>query len=232
MGIMDAEATQAAATYLEQFATPERLDRIHRVLDQRTRALTVVIEDLYQPHNASAVVRSCECMGVQDLHIIEKGYRFRPNTDIALGAQNWIHIHRYDGHLDHPTQDCFRRLRQRGYSIAAMTLDPAAIELNQLDLSTPWALAFGTEMTGLSPEAHESADQQVGLPMAGFTQSLNVSVSVALSLGLLLQRLKASNRPWQLNGEERTALKLEWLCRSIRAGSKLVDHFMKTHFPL
>jgi len=92
---------QELLKHLQQFVTEDKLRRIDYVIKDRTRHLTIVLEDIYQPHNASAVLRSCECFGIQDLHVIEQEKQYKPNPEIALGASQWLTIHRHK-----ETQSC------------------------------------------------------------------------------------------------------------------------------
>jgi tRNA (guanosine-2'-O-)-methyltransferase len=227
---MDADVQQAAIDYLAQFVTERRQRRMEEVLDRRTRYLTVVLEDVYQPHNASAVLRSCEIFGVQDLHVVERQNAFRPNRDIALGAGQWLTLHHYreeEGQVS-GTRRALQTLREQGYHVAAMTLREESMLLDDLELSQPVALCFGSEETGLSEEAHALADSFVKLPMFGFTRSFNISVTAALALNALTRRLHGSDLDWHLDEEERRALKLEWLAQSTRGGALLLQNFLES----
>jgi len=178
------------------------------VLALRTRYLALVVEDLYQPHNAAAVMRAAECFGVQDLHVISSSNRFRSREETEAGAARWLTRHHYDG--DGATRTCLQALKQRGYRIWATTLRPGAVPLEQLPLTEKVALCFGTEERGLSDEAHALADGFVYLPMYGFTQSFNISVSVALALFQLTERLRTGPCDWQLSGAEQEELRRHW----------------------
>jgi tRNA (guanosine-2'-O-)-methyltransferase len=225
--LMNVETTQKLTAYLAQFVTPQRRARIEDVLSWRTRYVTVLVENVYQPHNASAVLRSCEIFGVQDVHVVEAEYDFRPNRGIALGAAQWLTIHQYsdEGHGS-GTMAAMEALRKAGYHLAALTLHEDSIPLEALSLAQPVALCLGTEEDGLSEKAHQWADSFVRLPMYGFTQSFNVSVTAALSLASLMPRLRASAHVWRLSEQEQQALRLQWLQQSIRNGALLAEHFL------
>ena len=208
--------------YLAQYVTPERWQRMEEVLAWRTRYVVMVLEDVYQPHNASAVLRSCEIFGVQDVHVIEKENVFRPNRDIALGAAQWLTLHRH-----RRTRQCLEALKEQGYQVAALTLRDDSVGINELSLERPVALCLGTEEEGLSREAHDLADTFVQLPMYGFTQSFNVSVTAALSLYTVARRLHKANVAWRLPDEEKRDLLLQWLQQSIPRGETVARHFLQ-----
>jgi tRNA (guanosine-2'-O-)-methyltransferase len=184
---------------------PRRIERMDAVLARRTRRLTVLFEDLYHPHNASAVMRTAECFGVQDIHVVEQDKRFRPSKDVVRGAARWLTLHRYAD-----LAGALAALRRGGYRLAATSVDPGSLPLDEVPVDTPLALCFGTEETGLSSQALAAADLHVHVPMAGFTESLNVSVTAALCLRELSGRIRAGS-DWELTAQERADLRLTWL---------------------
>ncbi len=196
---------------LASFLTPRRLARIDAVLANRTRHVTMVCEDVYHPHNASAVLRTCECFGVQDVHVVEGLHRFRPSTDVVRGAARWLTIQRWRHREGDDISTCLASLKARGYRIAATAPGHSGETIADLDLAKPVALCFGTEETGLSPALQELADVSISVPMHGFTQSLNVSVTAALCLWDLTSRLRRSSVDWPLSAEARDDLRLAWL---------------------
>lgn len=199
---------------LYQIITPEKVEKFERIAAARTRHVTVVVENLYQEHNASAVIRSCDCFGVQDIHIIEKNNKFTVNREIALGAGQWITHHHYTDPL-YPTTKCIQSLKDKGYKIAATTPHTDAYTINSLPIDEPLAILFGTEQTGLSEKALESADYFVKIPMVGFTESFNISVSAALTMNTIRTRLEAqTDFEWRLPKDDQTNLKIEW-CKNI-----------------
>ena len=198
-----------------------------RVMNLRTRHISVMLENIYQPHNASAVLRSADCFGVQDVHIIEDTYEYRINPDIALGAWKWISLHRHCEPEVNNTAGALNQLRQDGYKIVATTLRPNSVSIHDLDISQKMVVCFGTEEHGLSPLAHDMADQFVTIPMYGFTQSYNISVSAALCLFELTKRLRDSEVNWQLSAEERLDLLIDWYVGSATKGNALVRHFCR-----
>lgn len=213
--------------YLNNFITLHKQNRISQVLDWRTRYLTVVLEDIYQSHNASAVIRSCECFGVQDIHIIEQVYNFDVNPDIVVGASKWVSLHRYSHPGGNATEDCLLHLKENGYRIAAFTLRHDSIPIQNLDLSQKIALCFGTEELGLTDKAHTLADVSVRIPMVGFTQSFNISVTVALSLFALMERIHAGEYFWNLTEAEKLDLRLGWYQRIINRSEVIIKQFLQ-----
>lgn len=206
--------TLKLSKYLEQFATEERLASFEKVLENRTRHLTVALENIYQPHNASAVMRSCDCFGIQDVHVIENSNEYRINPGVALGATKWISLHKYNQKPNN-TSDCIKSLKNKGYTIVATTPHTNDVSLEEIPIDKPIALFFGAEKKGLSKEMMDQADVFMKIPMFGFTESFNISVSAALCLHVLSNKIRTSNLAWQLSEEERNELYLDWLRKSI-----------------
>lgn len=201
--------------FLSEFVTPERKRRMEEVLAERTRYLTVAVEDIYQPHNASAVLRTCDCFGVQDVHIIENRNEYRLNPGVELGTAQWLTLHRYR-EREKNTADAITGLRRHGYRIVATTPHTDQCSLAEFDVAAgPAALLFGTELDGLSREALELADEHLVIPMYGFVESFNISVSAAIILSSLTERLRRSGLNYTLSDEEQDALRLSWLRSSI-----------------
>ncbi|MBR1550626.1 MAG: RNA methyltransferase [Bacteroidales bacterium] len=189
-----------------------------RLAPLRTRHLAVALEDIYQSHNAAAVLRSCDCFGVQDVHVVEANNAFNPAGDVAVGSSKWVDYYSYPD-----TPSAYARLHSLGYRIVATTPHNDDTLINDLDISQPTVLVFGTELTGLSPKAIDLADAYVKIPMFGFTESFNISVCAALSLFALTSRLRASNDiHWHLSPEEILDLKLHWCSQAIRDGEAVL----------
>ncbi len=194
---------------LSQFVTPQRMQRMQHVLEHRTRHISVVLENIYQPHNASAVLRSCDAFGIQDVHVIQQHNTFSPNEDIALGSSKWLTLHRHK----QTSLRVYDTLRSKGYRIVATALNKHATKLHELVVDKrPIALAFGNELHGLSHEAIEKADEVMYIPMVGFVESFNISVSVAIVLSHVVSKLQDTHKLiWQLPKDERQAVLLQWL---------------------
>lgn len=200
------------------------------VVAQRTRHLTVVLEDIFQPHNASAVLRSCECFGIQDVHVVENEKEFRINEDISRGACKWLDLHRYQAKDSekHNTVACAEALRAKGYRLAAATLRKGAVPLSEVSLEQPLAIMIGHERKGLSEVAHEEADVWFHLPIHGFTESYNLSVFGALCFYELTRRLHAAGDDWRLSEQEQLDLHLKWLRADTKNAERLIAEFLES----
>ena len=206
--------------YLQNFITEERKQRFSEIISQRTNHLTVAMEDVFQMHNTSAVVRTCEVFGVQQAHSIEGRYGKRLDEKIAMGAQKWVDVFRYDD-----TQKCIDTLREKGYQIVATTPHKDAYLLNDFDISKKSAFFFGTEKEGLSEKVLAQADTYLKIPMVGFTESLNISVAVAIVLQQLTDKLRRSNIKWQLTDEERYNVLEQWTKISVRNVNDVIKRY-------
>lgn len=217
-GIM---ADQDILEYLQGFLTPRRKALFEKVLEERTNHLTLVAQDVYQLHNTSAVVRSCDVFGIQNLHVIEEKLPRRIDKEIAMGAQKWVSVKRYNS-----ATKCIDSLKQHGYRIIATSPHGNAQLLDDFDVCTPAAIFFGTEKYGLSDEVMEKADVTLKIPMVGFTESLNISVSAAIILYSLTQKMKKAGVDWKLSDKERLDLKMEWAKRTIKNSDEIIERFL------
>ncbi len=214
-------------TYYSKMLTPERLERINNVLAQRTRYLTVVLEDIFQPHNASAVLRSCDGFGVQDVHIIENKNKFRLHKSVELGTSQWLTINRYNNNNEHNTITAIEHLKQQGYRIIATSPHSGDVYLEELDIQAgKMALLFGTELTGLSNTALELSDEYMKIPMYGFVESFNISVSCAIVLHHLTHALRNSGIALDLLDREQLELSYAWIRGNIKHSELHESHFL------
>ena len=211
--------------YLSEYITPERKELFERTLNSRTRYLTVVLEDIYQTQNASAVLRSCDCFGIQDVHIVENRNRFAINPNVTMGSTKWLNLYHYR-EKEHNTLDCINQLREKGYRIVATSPHVNDTNLEDFELEKgKTALFFGTELTGISEVVEENADEFLKIPMFGFTESFNISVSAAIILHHLNLRLRQSNIDYQLTEKEKEEIGLEWLRKTIKKSSLIEKKF-------
>ncbi|PIV58663.1 MAG: TrmH family RNA methyltransferase [Bacteroidetes bacterium CG02_land_8_20_14_3_00_31_25] len=210
--------------HLSNFVTEQRLEKFNEILLNRTNYVTVVLEDIFQSHNASAVLRTCDCFGVQNVFVIENRNEFKPNNEISLGASNWLTINSQLKNKD--SKSVITHLKKSGYRIIATMPDSKAISINELNLEKgKIAFIFGTEKLGLSKEAISLADEYVKIPMYGFTESFNVSVSAAIILSNIIERLKKSKINWQLSDIEKDGTLLDWLKNSIKSSEEIIERY-------
>lgn len=218
---------QALLHHLKSYITPERWGKFEKIVACRTRHLTLVLEDIYQSQNASAVLRSCDLTGIQDVHIIENRNEYNINPDVSLGADKWLNINRYNRQTDN-TDQALRSLKNQGYIVVAASPHEKGFTPDTLPLDQPLALLFGTEKEGLSQAALKQADAFVRIPMYGFSESFNISVSAAILLYKLSQRLHASDIAWQLTAEEQLETLLGWCRNTIKRADLIEKQFNAT----
>ena len=224
---MNEDIQQKIIDYLSGFINEERRERLQQVLGERTRHITVVLEDVYQPQNASAVIRTCECLGIQELHVIENLYEYRLNPAVVQGSSKWIDLIRHNREEQDNSRACIEGLKQRGYCIVAMDPAPGGKTVDQLDIGGKLALCFGSEEPGLSAGLMDLADDTVRIPIHGFTQSYNLSVSAGISLYALVTALRGSDADWRLDERDATDLYIKWLAQSTPAGERLLKDYLK-----
>ncbi|WP_299122550.1 RNA methyltransferase [uncultured Tenacibaculum sp.] len=210
--------------YLEDYITEKRKDTFHRVLNERTRHFAVVLEDIYQPHNASAVVRSCDIFGVQDVYAIENKFTNKVSRHVAKGSQKWLNINRFKEDGDN-TKACLEDLRGKGYQIIGTTPHTDSCVLADFDVTKKTAFVFGAEKDGISDYIKQEADGFLKIPMVGFTESLNISVAAAIILNDVTSRLRKTKVDWQLTPEEQKVLYFEWIKNTIKNPDKLIEYY-------
>ncbi len=207
--------TEELIAHLSEFMTENRVQKFRDVLEWRTRHIAVVLEDIYQPQNASAVVRTADCFGIQDVHVIENKNKYKVNPHVVLGAADWIDLHKHNKE-DNNTLTCLQQLKNDGYKIIATTPHTNSYEISDLPIDQKFALVFGTEKLGISEDVKNNADGFVKINMHGFTESFNISVSAALSMYELTKRLHADEMiPWQLSSDQKNHLLLKWMKKSL-----------------
>jgi tRNA (guanosine-2'-O-)-methyltransferase len=209
-------------TYLEGFLTESRKEKFLKILEQRTNHFTIALEDVYQLHNTSAVMRSCEVFGIQNLHVVEEKYGKKIDKEIAMGAQKWVDVNRYNSNTE-----CLKTLKEKGYQIIATTPHNDSCLLHEFDITKRSALFFGTERGGLSEEVMEEADGFLKIPMVGFTESLNISVSAAIVIQDITSRLRQSDVDWKLTEDEILSRRLAWAKNSIRDIKRIEQRYME-----
>lgn len=210
--------------YLEGYLTERRKELFNAVLENRTRHFTAVLEDIYQEHNSSAVMRSCDVFGIQDVHIIENKYRSKVSRHVAKGAQKWLTFHKYNRDTNN-TLSCLENLKNDGYQIIATTPHNDSCFLDDFDINRKSAFVFGLEKNGVSEDVINNADGFLKIPMKGFTESLNISVAAAIILQNLTERLRNSAVDWKLSNAEKKDIYTNWVEKSIKNVVKIKQHY-------
>ena len=215
-------------TYLEGFVTDKRKNLFRNILQDRTRHFTVVLEDIYQQHNASAVIRSCDIFGIQDVHVIENKYKSKVSRHIAKGSQKWLSFHNYKEDKNN-TIDCLENIKSKGYQIIATTPHNDSCVLHDFDITKKSAFVFGVEKAGVSDDVMKNADGFLKIPMVGFTESLNISVAAAIVLENLSHKLRNSTLDWALTVEEQQILYASWIEKTIKNVDEIKERFIENN---
>ncbi|WP_417858549.1 TrmH family RNA methyltransferase, partial [Xanthomarina gelatinilytica] len=197
--------------------------RFDKVLEERTKHFTVATEDVYQLHNTSAVIRSCDVFGIQEVHIVEERNSKRIDREIAMGAQKWVDLNRF-----HSVKTCIQDLKQKGYQIVATSPHANNCLLHEFDVTKKSCFFFGRETEGLSQEVIDQADTFLKIPMYGFTESLNISVSAAIVLQHVTTKLKQTDIDWKLSLEEQQQKRLDWIKKTIKSYDEIVERFYES----
>ena len=212
---------------LEQFysmISESKQEMFDRIAFDRTRYITVALETIMKEHNASAVLRTCDCFGIQDLNIIESNTSYEIQREIARGAGNWVDMHTYTS--SNATVDCLNNLKDQGYKLIA-TSPHAEKDINDLIIDKPIAIVFGTEKDGITKDVVNLSDELYKIPMYGFTESYNISVSAAIILNILRSKLENSSLDWRLSKEEQTKLKIDWCTKIVYNGPNVEREIRK-----
>ncbi len=220
------EDKNALLQYLRNYMTEERSIRFQEVLKFRTRHFTVAVEDVYKERNASAIVRTADCFGIQDVHIIENQNEYQISENISKGAEKWINVHIYD-HRSNNSEACMSDLKSKGYQIIATLPHASGSGPDDFDISCKSAFFLGGEKDGLTDEVLKKADGYIKIPMHGFTESYNISVAGALLLYNLTRRLHRSEINWRLSEAEQLALQLDWTIKTIASSENLIKKYLE-----
>lgn len=221
------DTLQKEIDHLSTLMSDERYETIKHVLSQRTRHMTVCLENIFHPQNASAVIRSAEAFGIQDLYVIENTSYFRPNVDIVKGSDKWVDITRYS--RDTQSQYVIEQLKSKGYKIVAATPHEVDYTPQTLDITSPFALFMGTEKQGISSYLEQNADSFIKIPMHGFVESLNVSVCAAIMMQTLTDRVRSSNISWQLPANEQIEILHRWMQYAVRDSKTILNRYREEH---
>lgn len=219
---------QSLYGYLSAFLTPRRRSLFEQVAQSRTQYLSLLVEDVHQEHNASALVRTCDCFGIQQMHILEKGNEGKVSSGMAKGAEKWVDVFQHKATKREP-RVLLQAAKKAGYQIAATTPHGQAHTPQDLPLDRPTLVLFGQEGPGLSQELFNEADCHLNLAMYGFTESFNVSVSAALVLQVLVHRLRQEGQDWALSEAAYWQLLTRWALKMITNEQVYLREFLNQH---
>jgi len=217
---------QLLTDHFAQYISDHKKEFMTRVLDQRTRHVTVVMENIYQSQNASAVIRTCECMGIQNVHIIEDQSNYQVNIKVLKGSNKWLNLIRYKSKNINNSDVCFKELREKGYKIVVTDPSPDCVSIDEVSVQDKIAIVMGNELKGISSYAQEHCDLRVKIPMYGFTESMNISVSAAICMHTLISKLRNSPVDWQLSEEEKKDIRLQWFRKVVRKSDIIEREFL------
>lgn len=208
--------------YLYKFLSENRKDRFEEILNERTRHFAIALEDIFQSHNASAVVRSADCFGIQDIYTVETMNSFVPSKGVSKGAIKWINITSFNNY-----NESYKNLKEKGYQIVATTPHTNDCNLEDFDITKKSVFFFGSEKEGICQETIDNADVFLKIPMQGFTESLNISVSAAIVMQRLTHKLKQSTIKWKLTEKEKEVLRLDWAKKTVQRINMHLKEFDK-----
>ncbi len=206
---------------LSPMLTADRIGRIHSVLASRLTSVACAVEDTYDPHNAAATIRTCEALGLQDIHVI--GDKVPTSKGVTKGAHQWMDLHRWA-----TPSGAAAALHARGFRVYATRPD-ASMSIEEVDVSSPLVIMFGNEHNGLSDAAMAACDGALAVPMFGMTESYNLSVTVALAMSRIAARRRFYIRSnGDLDPGRRAHLRARWFALGIRSVEQVLERVLKT----
>ncbi|MCK5879183.1 MAG: RNA methyltransferase [Holophagae bacterium] len=218
--------TPEQRNFLESLLSQQRIDNLHRVLNARLGDVAVVLDNLFDPHNMGAIVRTAEALGIQDIHVIEQDTPLDLSYKVTKYSDKWISIH-----IHKNAHACADSLRMEGFRIVVAQMMESAIPSHDLEIfaDSKIAVVMGNEHAGTSKEMCRLADFQVIIPMFGFTESFNVSVATALLLGDFVSRKRTAILPetGTLNDNRKAVLYDQWLQKAVKKSATLLSAFEK-----
>ncbi len=219
--------TNHLVDHLKEFVLDERYKLFKKKIQERTQHITIVLEDIFQARNISASIRSADCFGIQDVHIIENNNIFNNDAEVSMGAEKWITTKRYNKYKNNSAH-AINQLKEQGYQIIATTPHNTDSNLYDLDITKQKsALIFGTELNGCSKQILDAADKRMKIPMHGFTESFNISVSVALCLQHLTYKIRQSDINWKITKQKQQEIILQWLRNSVKLSNMIEKDFLR-----
>jgi tRNA (guanosine-2'-O-)-methyltransferase len=216
--MIERHGPEAVCTVLAPMLTQERIARIDGVLAARLASVITVVEDTYDPHNAAATIRTTEAIGLAELHVVQPEARFSAAGGVTRGAHKWIELVRWQR-----PEDAAAALRARGFRVWAAAAGSTAT-IDDVPVDTPTAIAFGNEHAGLTAAAIAACDGRVAVPMYGFSESFNLSVTVALAMSRIAERRRAHlGRRGDLPDDRRATLRARWFALKIRGAIGVLE---------
>ena len=201
--------------FYQKLLSDERISRIETILERRTRWITLALENIHHKHNLNAAIRSCEALGIQDVYIADQEEEFESCNGVHMGCDKWLTQH--DFHGKDASSKCITKLKDNGYRVIALSPHNPTIEWKELQINQKTAFFIGAELNGLSKEVLENADERLALPMYGFSESYNLSVTAALILFEARQKLlNLNSKDTLLSENEKRELRLEWSKKSVK----------------
>ncbi|MBA3819546.1 MAG: RNA methyltransferase [Deltaproteobacteria bacterium] len=220
--MIERHGPEAVCAVFEHMLTPERIARIDTVLAARLTSVVTIVEDTYDPHNAAATIRTTEAIGLHELHVIEPGGRFSAAGGVTRGAHKWIDLHRWPR-----PEAVIDNLHHRGFQVYA-TLPGATHTIEDVDVTAPLAVIFGNEHDGVSEAAIAACDGSLGVPMFGFTESFNLSVTVALAMSRIAARRRAAiGTAGDLGVERLRVMRARWFALKIRGAVGILERALQ-----
>ncbi len=227
---MDKAFKELAKAKLEPLMTERRQAKLNRILADRMTYMSVVLEDIYNPQNSNAVLRSCDCFGIQDVHIIETINPHEQRNEVSKGSDKWLSLHTYNDPAVNNTLACIKGLKEKGIRIVATKATEDAVALRDFDVSKgPFALVLGNELHGITDEMDRLADEYIHIPMCGFTQSLNLSVAGALCIHHLKQEMEEKSIDWKLTAVEQLDVHLQWIVNTLPNGDFMLKRMYEDY---
>ena len=227
---LEKEFRNKALTELESLLTPNRKKRFDEVLNGRTDYMSIVLEDIYNPQNANAVIRSCDCFGIQNVHIIEDRNIHEERNETSKGAEKWLNINFYNTPHVNNRMNCVKQLKSEGYRIVSAMPHKQGVNLDVFDVTKgKFAIVLGNELHGVSNEIAELSDEYINIPMYGFTESLNLSVAGALCMHHLRLQMENKLDDWLIRGDALLNLRLLWVINSVGNGDFMLKRMYEDY---
>lgn len=222
---MEAHKLKEILRFFEGHVTPNRYQRFQEVLKDRTDYMCVVLENIYNPQNSSAVIRSADCFGIQNVHIIEGKWEFKTHEEITKGSSKWVDVSHHE-QKENNNRAVFQQLKKEGYRLVATSPHAEKSELKDFDVTAgKFALIMGNEMDGITDVAREEADAFIQIPMYGFTESFNLSVAASICFHHLSYKIREAGVDWPLSEAQKGEILYRWFYSSISGAEELESRY-------